>query len=71
MFRVYHDEDVEIYVDGILAGRASGYVTSYTLMPVRPAARKLLTPGPHLLAVHCHQTEGGQGVDVGIVRIGD
>ena len=25
--RVYHDEDVEIYIDGVLAARQSGYVT--------------------------------------------
>ncbi|MGC8668493.1 MAG: glutaminase domain-containing protein [Chthonomonadales bacterium] len=71
MFRAYHDEDVEIYVDGVLGGRASGFVTSYGLIPIRPAALKLLTPGPHLLAVHCRQTEGGQGVDVGIVEVKD
>ena len=32
-FRMHHDEDAEVYVDGILATQVSGYVTDYE--PVR------------------------------------
>jgi hypothetical protein len=67
--RVYHDEEVEVYVNGVLAGRASGFTTDYVLLPLRPAAKAALKPGRNLIAVHCHQTSGGQGVDVGIVDI--
>ncbi|HEU5069223.1 MAG TPA: LamG-like jellyroll fold domain-containing protein [Verrucomicrobiae bacterium] len=66
-FTVYHDEDVEIYVNGVLAGSASGYTTSYTLLPVNAAGRAALVPNANnVLAVHCHQTGGGQYIDVGL-----
>lgn len=64
---VYHDEDVEIYFNGILAGQDSGFVTSYVPMEITPAARALLKPGAKItMAVHCLQTTGGQGIDVGL-----
>jgi hypothetical protein len=68
-FWVHHDEDVEIYIDGILAASAPGYISDYDELPISPAARAALKPGPHLLAAHCHQTTGGQYIDVGLVTI--
>jgi hypothetical protein len=66
-FTVYHDEDVEIYINGVLAGSASGYVTSYGLLTMTAAGRAaVLTNAVNVLAVHCHQTSGGQYIDVGI-----
>jgi hypothetical protein len=67
---VFHDEDVEIYVNGVLAAKAPGFVTSYQPMPISPTARRLLVPGATVtIAAHCHQTIGGQGVDIGLVRV--
>ena len=69
-FNVYHDEDVEIYVNGVLAASESGFTTSYVPLEMRPAAQALLKPGAKVtLAVHCHQTEGGQGIDVGLANV--
>ena len=34
--RVYHDEDIEVYIDGELAAGQSGYVTAYDLIEIRP-----------------------------------
>ena len=66
----YHDEDVEIYLNGVLAARKSGYVTTYQSVEIHPAALALLQPGTKVvLAVHCHQTTGGQGIDVGLVDV--
>ncbi|HEV2696146.1 MAG TPA: glycoside hydrolase family 2 TIM barrel-domain containing protein [Verrucomicrobiae bacterium] len=67
VFNVYHDEDVDIYVNGVLACSASGYTSSYVLLAMNAAGQAALIPNANnLLAVHCHQTGGGQYIDVGI-----
>jgi hypothetical protein len=66
-FLAHHDEDVEIYVNGVLAARAEGFTTAYELLPMNEAGRAALRPGVNVLAVHCRQTSGGQFIDVGIV----
>src|ERR1022692_805215 len=69
-FYVDHDEDVEIYVNGILAATEGGFTSSYVPLEIRPAARAQLKPGAEVtIAVHCHQTAGGQNIDVGLANI--
>jgi len=67
-FLVHHDEDAEIYLNGTLALKLGGYSTDYETTPLTAAARALLRPGRNTLAVHCHQTTGGQYIDVGLVE---
>jgi autotransporter-associated beta strand protein len=69
-FVLFHDEDIQVYLNGVLAYSAAGYITSYQTDSINSAALAVLTPGATItLAVHCHQTVGGQGVDVGIVNV--
>jgi hypothetical protein len=69
-FYVHHDEDVEIYVNGLLAASEGGYTTGYVTLGIQPPARALLKPNATVtLAVHCHQTEGGQNIDVGLANV--
>jgi hypothetical protein len=65
--QVFHDEDVEVYLNGVLALKLPGYITDYDEFPISNEALATLHPGQNIIAVHCHQTVGGQGVDVGIV----
>jgi len=68
-FTCCHDEDCEIYLNGVLASRAPGCTTTYVLIAMNEEARRVLHPnGKNLIAVHCHQTEGGQFIDVGISK---
>ena len=65
-----HDEDVEVYVNGILAAREEGFTTSYETLNIQASARALLKPNATVtLAVHCHQTAGGQNIDVGLANV--
>jgi hypothetical protein len=68
---VHHDEDAEIYVNGVLALSVSGYVGAYDALPMTKAGRDALKPGKNTVAVHCHQTTGGQYIDVGIVDVSE
>ncbi len=66
---VYHDEDAEVYVNGELVDSFKGYVGGYMSSPLSAEVLKTFKPGANTLAVHCHQTRGGQGIDVGLVLI--
>ena len=63
---VFHDEGCEIYINGRLAGRLRNFSSDYVEQRLREDARKALKPGKNLVAIHCHQTGGGQYVDVGL-----
>jgi hypothetical protein len=67
--RIHHDEDAEIFVNGVLAAKVSGFITDYETIPMRSRAQATLKPGKQLIAVHCHQTTGGQYIDVGLVDV--
>jgi hypothetical protein len=68
---IHHDEDAEVYINGVLAARLSSYRSKYEPVPLFEAARRTLRPGRNTIAVHCHQTSGGQYIDVGLVEVKD
>jgi hypothetical protein len=68
---LHHDEDVEVYINGVLAVRSSGYSTAYECAPLSTAAREALKPGKNTVAIHCRQSVGGQFIDFGLVNVGN
>ena len=63
--RIHHDEDAEVYVNGKRVAQFPKFVGDY-FTSVCEAVSKALRAGDNVLAVHCHQTIGGQYIDVGV-----
>jgi len=66
---IHHDEDAEVYINGRLVTKLEGYTSSYVRVALDKKGRAALTEGSNCLAVHCHQTGGGQYIDVGLVDV--
>ncbi len=66
ILRYYHDEDVEIYLNGELLLSRTGYTTAYREDVLPSSISRRLRAGENTFAVHCRQTMGGQNVDLGL-----
>jgi len=68
--KIFHDEGTEVYINGVLAFSVTGYVTDYIKKEISEAAKNaIIMNGNNILAAHCHQTWGGQFIDLGIYTL--
>jgi len=67
--RVFHDDDAQVYLNGVLAADLPGANSGFGYVVLSDAARRAVRPGANILAVHAHQTRGGQFIDAGIVDV--
>lgn len=65
---LFHDEDAEIYINGKLTAKVTGYNTKYEQWPLLPEALEALKldGSDNVIAIHCKQTIGGQFIDCGL-----
>jgi hypothetical protein len=68
---LHHDEDAEVYVNGILAAKVTGYSMQYEQVALTPEGRQAFKEGSNVIAIHCHQTGGGQYIDAGLIDLID
>ena len=70
VLNLYHDEDCEVYINGVLVAETKGFVNGYTIKEMDAnTLRKALKAGANTIAIHCKQTTGGQYIDVGIQQV--
>jgi len=69
---LHHDDDCEVYINGVKAVVAKDYTSGYTMTQISKAAKDaLIANGKNVIAIHCHQKQGGQYIDAGISLISD
>ncbi|BCM88432.1 hypothetical protein IAD21_00263 [Abditibacteriota bacterium] len=62
-----HDDDVEVYINGVLAFKGKGWIGNYeNVLMTDEALHSLVPGGENVFAVHCKQNNGGQYIDVGL-----
>jgi hypothetical protein len=66
LLHLYHDEDIEMYLNGQPVLRREDYATSYQVLRAPREFMAALQTGRNVLAVHVKQTAGGQFFDLGI-----
>lgn len=67
----HHDEDMIVALNGRIILKREGYETRYRTEILPPEAMACLRKGKNVLAVHCHQTGGGQFIDVGLTVLAE
>jgi hypothetical protein len=66
---IHHDEDAEVYLNGVKVASLSGYTSDYRFISLDAKTTAALKPGENTLAIHCKQTRGGQYIDCGLAEI--
>jgi hypothetical protein len=65
---MHHDEDVEVFINGVKVATESSYSTEYKVVPLNAEQASAVKSGKNVMAVHCKQTGGGQYIDVHFVN---
>lgn len=66
---IHHDDHAEVYINGVLACRLTGWTTRYETRKLTELSIRALKPGRNTVAVRCRQDAGGQYIDLGFVRV--
>ena len=65
----YDGSRLALYLNGQLVAHFSGYTSGYLRVPLDARARAALRVGRNIVAIHVHQTDGGQYLDLGLDEV--
>lgn len=64
---LHHDEDADVYINGVKAASAKNYTGSYSMVKMtKESQAALVANGKNTIAIHCTQKVGGQYIDAGL-----
>ena len=66
---VFHDDDVEVYINGVQAVARKTYTSGFMIFDISPEAKRSLKKGKNIIAMHCNSPKGANQLDVGIVAV--
>lgn len=66
--KVFHGQEVEVFLNGVLAVNLKGRSSSYEEFDIKPEAMKRLKPGANQIAVHSRRGKQDQFLDLGLVQ---
>ncbi|MBM4037923.1 MAG: hypothetical protein FJ290_05360 [Planctomycetes bacterium] len=64
----HHDDDAEVYLNGVPAAQSDGFTARYEVVPLAPKAAATLRAGTNTLAVHCKYAGGGRYIDAALIE---
>jgi beta-galactosidase len=64
---IHFDNATEVSVNGKEIWRGDRWVDAYVGFEVTAELARALEPGKNVVAVHCHQDDGGQFIDLAIL----
>lgn len=64
---MHHDEDADVFINGKNVLSLKSFSQDYEVTPIAESVVSALMKGKNVIAVHCHQTGGGQYIDVHVV----
>ncbi len=65
---MHHDEDTEVFLNGVEAARLPRWTSGYIELPINIEAARTFHAGKNVMAIHCRQNSGGQYIDAGIMQ---
>jgi hypothetical protein len=67
LLNLYHDDNVEVYLNGQKIYNTKGWTSDFKLIPVKEEFQQKLVKGKNVIAIHCANTAGGAWLDVGLL----
>jgi beta-galactosidase len=65
---IFYDDIAQVYINGVQVDN-SQFDPKQIAFSAHDIYPKLFKVGKNLIAIHCHQLTGGQGIDAGIIDV--